>query len=267
VLFGVMTVALRAALSVENDATLGTFATVAPAFALAAAIALASGPHDVLNAWPYALVGLLAPAGSQLLFTFAVKTVGASRASVVVGMAPLAAVAIAFTVLGEPVSAPLVLGAIAITLGGVALVGERRPEHLRAIGLLLAAGCVVFFAMRDNLVRHLAVSSSVPPSVAAATSLFVGATVALVFARRLPSPRTLRAFLPAGICFGLSYVFVFEAYYRGRVSVVSPLISTETLWGVTLSALFLRHSELVGRRLLAGAALIVTGGVLIGAFR
>jgi hypothetical protein len=51
------------------------------------------------------------------------------------------------------------------------------------------------------------------------------------------------------------------------VSVVSPLVATETLWGVGLSALLLRSSELVGRRLVAGAALMVAGGVLIGIYR
>ena len=85
--------------------------------------------------------------------------------------------------------------------------------------------------------------------------------------RRPPGRAALRVFAPAGVCFGLSYVCLFEAYYRGRVSVVSPLVATETLWGVGLSVLLLRRSELVGRRLLAGAALIVAGGVLIGIYR
>ena len=79
--------------------------------------------------------------------------------------------------------------------------------------------------------------------------------------------RRLPAFAPAGVLFGLSYVALFEAYYRGRVTVVSPLVATESLWGVLLSALILRRSELVGPRLLAGAALVVAGGALIGAFR
>ena len=73
--------------------------------------------------------------------------------------------------------------------------------------------------------------------------------------------------MPAGICFGLSYVCLFEAYYRGPVSVVSPLVATESLWGVTLSAVFLRRHELVGPRLIAGAVLVVLGGALIGAAR
>jgi uncharacterized membrane protein len=67
--------------------------------------------------------------------------------------------------------------------------------------------------------------------------------------------------------FGLSYVCLFEAYYRGRVTVVSPLVATESLWGVLLSLLLLRHSEVVGRRLALGAVLVVAGGALIGAYR
>ena len=67
--------------------------------------------------------------------------------------------------------------------------------------------------------------------------------------------------------FGASYVSLFEAYYRGRVTVVAPLVAIESLVGVGLSALFLRESELVGKRLVFGALLIVAGGALIGAFR
>lgn len=262
-----MTVAIGLGFARDADAAPATVAMVTVAFAVAAAFALASGPHDVLAAWPYALAGVLAPGGSQLLFTFAIRSVGASRTSVVVGGAPLVAVAIAFVVLGEPVSAPLVLGAVAIVSGGIALIAERRPEHLRASGLALAGACTLLFASRDNLVRHLADTSSVPPSAAASATLLTGMLVALLYTRRLPGARALGTFAPAGAFFGLSYLCLFEAYYRGRVSVVSPLVATETLWGVGLSALLLRRSELVGRRLLAGAGLILVGGVLIGIFR
>ena len=262
-----MTVALRMGFAYEPNAAVATVATVVVASTVAVVFALAAGPHNVVDAWPYALAGLLAPGASQLFFTFAIRSVGASRTSVVVGAAPLVAVTIAFVVLGEPVRAPLVLGAIAIVVGGIALIAERRPEHLRAVGLALAAACNFLFAARDNLVRHLSGTSAVPPAVAAATTLLVGVLVSALFARRLPGSRTLARFAPAGIFFGLSYVCLFEAYYRGRVSVVSPLVATETLWGVGLSVLLLRRSELVGRRLMVGAALMVAGGVLIGVYR
>lgn len=268
VLFGAMTVFLRIGLRRAPEAHLATLATILPAFAVAAVAALLSGGGGVARSWPFLAAGLLAPGGSQILFTFAVRTVGASRTSVVVGGAPLLAVAIALVFLREPVSAPLLAGAVLVVGGGAALLSERgRPEHLRAAGLALAAGAATLFAIRDNLVRQFADADAAAPTVAAAATLLSGIVVAALFARRVPSRRTQLAFLPAGLCFGLSYVMLFEAYYRGRVSIVSPLVATETLWGVGLSVLLLRRSELVGRRLLVGAGLIVAGGALIGIFR
>ena len=72
--------------------------------------------------------------------------------------------------------------------------------------------------------------------------------------------RDLRAFAPAGVLFGLSYICLFEAYYRGPVTVVSPLVATESLWGVAFSALLLKRVEGVGSRLVVGALLVVCGG-------
>ena len=84
---------------------------------------------------------------------------------------------------------------------------------------------------------------------------------------RRPRRPGIPLFAPAGILFGLSYVTLFAAFYRGRVSVVSPLVAMESLWGVVLSAIVLGSSERIGPRLVLGATLIVAGGVLIGVFR
>ena len=70
-----------------------------------------------------------------------------------------------------------------------------------------------------------------------------------------------------GLLWGASYATLFEAFYRARVSVVSPLVATESLFAVLFAVLLLRRSELVGRHLVVGALLIVAGGALIGAFR
>ncbi len=265
-LFGAMTVALRFALRRSPDADAGTLATVLVALGVALlAAGVDAGTHgvDLGGLWPFLLAGLLAPGGSQILFTLAVRAAGPSRTSVAVGTAPLAAVAIALVFLGEPVHAGLMVGAAAIVAGGVALAWERvRPDHFRGVGLAFALGATVLFAARDNLIRHLAPDAR--PLAAAATTLLVGTAVAAAWARRTPD---LRAYLLPGLCFGLSYVSLFEAYARGRVTVVSPLVATESLWGVGFSVLFLRRSELVGRRLALGALLVVAGGVLIGVSR
>jgi len=263
-LFGGMTVALRLGLRGLDDARGATLATILPA--LAVALVAAAVRFDVHGVWPFFLAGLLAPGGSQILFTLAVRDAGASRTSVMVGAAPLAAVAIALVALDEPLSAPLVVGALAIVCGGVLLAAERdRPGHIRRLGLLFAALAAVLFATRDNLARALHTHGT--PGTAAAATLLSGVLVSVLWTRRPPTRRELRRLAPAGILFGLSYVCLFEAYFHGRVSVVSPLVATESLWGVALSAILIRHTEGMGRRLAVGALLVVAGGALIGATR
>jgi drug/metabolite transporter (DMT)-like permease len=271
-LFGLMTVFVRIALRTGASPAAGTLLTILPAFAVTAAWALASGESSLVDAWPFFLAGLLAPGISQLFFTFGVRDAGASRTSVVTGTAPLFAVAIAFVFLGEPVVAGLVVGAGLIVGGGVVLAREPgRPEHLRRIGLVFALLGTIAFAVRDNLVRWLGTQTdAVDPAVAAFATMATGLGVTLAFTlwSRAPVTRAAAvAFLPAALCYGLSYVLLFEAFYRGRVSVVSPMVATESLWGVTLAWLLLRSSEHVGVRLFVGAALVVAGGVLIGVYR
>jgi drug/metabolite transporter (DMT)-like permease len=263
-LFGAMTVAVRIGLRGDVDPARGALATVLPALAVCFLASLVR--HDFGGAWPFFFAGLLAPGLSQLFFTFGIRDIGASRTSVTVGAAPLAAVAIALIFLSEPLRLPLLVGALLIVGGGVFLAVEKdRPGHLRGRGLLFAAGAALLFATRDNLARALHGHAS--PQTAATATLIAGAVVAFAWARRLPSRTEARALAPAGVLFGLSYVCLFEAYWRGRVSVVSPLVATESLWGVVLSAVLIRHTEGMGRKLVIGALLIVAGGALIGATR
>jgi drug/metabolite transporter (DMT)-like permease len=269
-LFGTMTVALRFALVKAPDAEAGALLTILTALAVTLPFVVA-GDVDLEGIWPFLLAGVLGPGTSQILFTLAVRDAGPSRTSVTVGTAPLFSVAIALTLLDEPAKAGVILGALLIVVGGILLVREPgRPEHVKWIGLAFALGATVVFAVRDNIVRHLALDTDVEPALAAASTLAAAAVTVcvwlLVTRRRLPTAG-LRAFVPAGIFFGLSYICLFEAYYRGRVSVVSPLVATESLWGVGISALLLRRHELVGPRLASGAALVVAGGALIGIFR
>ena len=51
-----------------------------------------------------------------------------------------------------------------------------------------------------------------------------------------------------------------------KFTVVSPIVATEALWGVALSLLLIRRTELVGRPVLIGAAAIVAGSAVIGAY-
>jgi drug/metabolite transporter (DMT)-like permease len=273
VLFGGLAVAIRLALRRDADAELGALLAVLVGLAvcgLASASTLGDAGADDLGT--FVLAGTIAPGLTQIMFFRAVRDVGPARAAVLVGTAPLASVVIAIAWLEEPVRLPLVAAALLIVVGGIALAGERiRPEYFKAAGAVLAVLAAVLFATRDNLVRRLALDTDAPPLAAAAATLVGG--LAVIVAYLLATRRSrltlgpVLVWLPAGLLFGLSYAAMFEAYYRGRVTVVSPLIATESLFGVLFSALVLGRSELIGRRLVLGASLVVAGGALIGASR
>jgi drug/metabolite transporter (DMT)-like permease len=153
------------------------------------------------------------------------------------------------------------------------LVRERRgPGALLSFGIVLALGAALLFAIRDNLVRWAARGSDVPGFVAASASL-ASATLVIaivVLARGNGVARVGQAFRPfllSGLVYGVSYACLYSAFDRGRVTVVAPLVATESLWAVLISMVVLRGSERIGPRLLVAAALVVGGGALISGFR
>jgi drug/metabolite transporter (DMT)-like permease len=273
-----MSVTVRIGLRIGISAEAGSLVTALTALAVTVAVALTdaaagTAPH-VGDLWPFLVAGVLAPGLSQLFFFRAVRDVGASRTSVIVGIAPLVAVAIALIALDEPARPALLVAALAIVGGSIALGLEpERPVGFRRAGVLFALLTTVMFATRDDLLRWLATDSQAPALPAAAVAMAAGAATLATFllVRRRIFSSELRAaaprFLLPGVLFGASYAFLFEAYYRGRVTVVSPLVATESLFGVLFAVLLLRRSELVGRHVLLGAALVVAGAAIIGATR
>ena len=278
-LFGLMSVTVRIGLRSGTSAEVGSLVSALIALAVTVVVALGSTATgaDVRpgELWPFLLAGVLAPGLSQLFFFRAVRDAGASRTSVVVGAAPLVAVAIALVALHEPARPVLLFAALSIVAGSIVLGLEpERPIGFKRAGVLFALLTTVMFATRDDLLRWLVTGTNVPPPLpAAAVSMAGGAATltAFLLARRRVTAAAVRAgvryFVPTGLLFGVSYAFLFEAYYRGRVTVVSPLVATESLFGVLFAVLLLRRSELVGRHVALGAALVVLGAALIGATR
>jgi drug/metabolite transporter (DMT)-like permease len=275
-LFGALSVGIQYGLRRGGDPEVGALVTAVTALGVTGILALAEwGDVRPNELWPFLVAGFLVPGASQILFVKAVRDAGPSRASILVGTAPLMSVLLALVVLDEPWKTELLGGTVLVVAGGAALTRERiRPEHFRALGVALALTCAMLFASRDILVRWAAREEHPPPLLAAATSLLaasVGVSLyLLVFRRRgfMPKLRiTAQAFAPAGVALGLAYACLLEAFDRGKVTVVAPLNATQSLWAVLLSVLLFRRTELIGRRVVAAALLVVAGGALIGVFR
>ena len=272
--FGAMPVAVRFALGPPLvPAAVGALFMQAATFAVLCVAAAIQGGVTLDGVLPFVLAGAIAPGLSNLFVTVGIREAGASRASVAFGMAPLFAITLAVLVFGERPGPAVLVGALLIVAGGVALAFEaERPAHVRAIGIAHALLGAALFALRDNLVRHLSLDTEIPSMTAGAVMLIAGIVVTstVVALRgdrvRWPLPVVAPWLLP-GTLVGLSYVALFEAFYRGTVSVVAPIVATESLFGVVFAALLLHKSERVGPRIVAGAALVVTGGALIAVAR
>jgi len=274
--FGALAVTIRLSLHPPLDAEAASLVTTLLAGVFCVVLAVARGDLtgvDWIDTWPFFVTGLFAPGISQILFTRAVGLIGPSRTAVFVGVSPVLSAALAVTLLGEPVHVALVFGTLLVVAGGTLLVRERGgPAELLSLGIALALGAALLFGIRDNLVRWGARGSDVPGLVAASASL-ASATVVIalvVLLRPNGVARLRQAFRPfvlSGVVYGVSYACLYSAFDRGRVTIVAPLVATESLFAVLISMVVLRKSERIGVRLLLAAALVVGGGALISSFR
>jgi drug/metabolite transporter, DME family len=271
---GALNVTMRRALTRVADVDAGSAVIATVALVLVSGTAVVSGAEvDVGELWPFLLLGAFVPGLSQLLVVHAVQAAGASRAGILFGMAPLFSALIAIAAFGEPFRWPLAAGTLLVVAGGVALAWERkRPLDYKAYGAVLAVTVAAAFGLRDNVARTVGEDVAADP-LAQTTAIMLGASIVLlanILRRPSALPRLRAAFAPfalSGVVTALAYATLLEALDRGRVTVVAPLVGTGVLWTVVFSWLFLGRSELVGRRLLVVALLVVAGSTLVGATR
>ena len=277
--FGALAVTVRFGLLRGVDAETGAAAGALIAAVLSALVTIAAGASlsdfGLDGVWPFLAIGAFVPGCSQILFVRAIRDAGPSRAAILIGTAPLLSALIAIAALDEPFGAALAIGTVLVVLGGSLLAWERtRPHGFKLVGAFLALAAAALFAARDNAVRSVADGSSVPALVAATASL-AAATVVLVayvlVARREQLARraghALVGFFPAGVSLAVAYDALVAAFDRGRVTIVAPLNATQSLWAVVFSLVVMRRTELIGRRVVAAAGLVVAGGAVIGVFR
>ena len=126
-------------------------------------------------------------------------------------MAPLFAVTIAVVAFGERPGPAVLVGALLVVAGGIALALEpERPQHVRSVGIVIALVGAALFALRDNLVRHLSLETAVPSMTAGAAMLAASLVVTSMFVvarrNRVVWPRTVVArWLLPGTFVGFSW--------------------------------------------------------------
>jgi uncharacterized membrane protein len=237
------------------------------------AVALTGGGEVSASGVAYfVLAGLVGTVAGRLLRFFAIDAVGASVTAALMNLTPLVSSALAFLLLGERVTVPVVLGILVLVVGTtlVSAGGQRvgvRPGQL--LLPVLSAVCLGLVAV----IRKVGLTDTGPVvgfAVNVTTALVAFTGFLLVSGQREAMAcrgRHLAIFVAAGIAENLSVLLVVVALSMGTVSVVAPLASVSPIFVLALSLVFLRDIEALNGWIVLGTFLTVAGAGLITALR
>jgi drug/metabolite transporter (DMT)-like permease len=214
----------------------------------------------------FVAIGLFVPGLSRVLSFRGIRALGSSVTSTIVNTTPMFSTVLAVLILDER-PAPLVLLGVVLTVAGLITVsrGGEKSSYDK-IELIYPFLCTLLFSIKDIAVRWGLAGGGGQPVLAAAIAALTS-TVEIFFITRfihgekftLPTARVAAWFVGSGIFTGGSFLFMYLAYSMERVSIVAPLINSYTVFVSILTPLMARQIEIVTRRKLAGAALVVAG--------
>jgi len=236
---------------------------------------IATTPLDFLKSPAmiyYLISGCIQPLCARALFYEGITRIGVARAGPLRGSEPLFATAIAIVVFQERPGWLVFLGTTLIVASLWLISGKQgRETKWRLIDATFPISAALISAVSQSL-RKQALKIIPDPFVAVAMVTTVSLILLLGFIFTTHRTQQLkmqwegfRFFLCASLIATLAQVANFVALGRGQLSVIIPLLNTTPLFTVFFTAVFLRNIETVNFRIAAGAALMVTGVVLITA--
>jgi drug/metabolite transporter, DME family len=231
-----------------------------------------AGAFTAISASAWVLLTLsivVAIALGDTVFFESTRALGLARAMTISTTYPLGAAAIAALFLDEPITLPIVAGAL-VTLGGLVLIvapwAERPPEERFWFGVGTAAVASFAWALSTVLVK--------PPlaEMDAVTAQAIRLPLASAFLWLLPwargTPRALAGsgrsalsrILVLGLITSVSSVMFVAGVKHAGVAVASVLSSTAPMFAIPLAVAFL--GERLTARAVVGVAVTV-GGIVV----
>lgn len=213
-------------------------------------------------------------------FTYtSIDRIGASRTAPIVASNALVATVLGIVLLDESLTAAHAIGIVLIVCGVAAIAwetGHENPENLSRrellIGLLIPFGAAVAYGWEPIYASYGFEEGTPAPVglVVKTVSATLGFALYLRWQNTLPDPRTLFDgwwFVLAGIANTLFLLGYYVALSIAPVNVVVPIIITQTLFVVLLSALFMpQRLEAVTWKLAVASTVVVVGVVLVSVF-
>lgn len=267
--FGLSAVLVRRGLS-ESTAVTATLVISGVQVAVLSLLLLFSPPS---LSWAavgiFVVAGLLAATMGRTLNYISIDRLGVPISTSLSGTNPLFTIVFASILIGDAVEASTVAGT-ALVVAGIALISGWGGENgVRKGDLVIPLAAASLYAL-SGILRKTALTMLPEPvlgAVVGALASLVTFPIVLRLMNRVGDLRLTRGSLPyfvaAGVSNSVAWVSMYVATQSGSVSVVSAIIGANPLFGLILSALFLRDVERITPRTIAGCLVIVAGITVI----
>lgn len=220
----------------------------------------------------FALAGFFAAILGRTLNYLSIDRLGVPISTSLTGTNPIFALILAVLFLGEKVSIATVLGSLLVVAGIALMSGSGEGGKISLQNLVIPLASAFFYAC-SSAVRKIGLNilpESILGAVVGALTSLIAYPVILRFMGRTGEFKLSKKAVPwlvgGGIATSTAWIGMFTATQMGSVSVTSAIIGANPLFGLILSALLLRESERITKRVAAGSVLIVVAVLIITLF-
>jgi DME family drug/metabolite transporter len=218
----------------------------------------------------FVVAGIFAPGIGRTLSYVGIEKIGVARSVPIANSSPIFASIFAVVFLAETWVLQNVIGTC-LVIGGIIVLSMAKPaqgEWRKLDVIYPLIGALAFGA--STTLRKAGLGFINVPLLAAALTAGSAALFSLILLQirggkdALKLTRRSAAWLfPAGVFNTAAMLSVFFALSHGKVVIVEPLVSSNPVTTLLLTSIFLRDVESLTRRVILGAALTVTGTILV----
>ena len=267
--FGLSAVLVRKGLS-ESTAVTATLVISGVQVVVLSLLLVLSPPSLSWAAVGYFVVaGLLAATLGRTLNYMSIDKLGVPISTSLSGTNPLFTIIFASILIGEAVETNTVVGTVLVVAGIALISGWGGENNVKKDDLVIPLGAASLYAL-SSIVRKTALTMLPEPVLGAVVGAFASLItypIVLRLMNRQGDIRLTKGSLPyftaAGVSNSVAWITMFIATQGGSVSVVAAIIGANPLFGLLLSAIFLRSVESITPRIIAGCLFIVTGITVI----
>ena len=228
---------------------------------------------DIVSVAYIGISSLLVLAVGDTLYFIGLRSVGVAKTVPIAYSYSIFVALISTVFLGDPLTAPILLGTVAVVSGIWLVAGraenEASKQKIPKLGILAAVGTSLCWACGLTLFKIIL--ANIDPFVLASVRMLFLLPALGVFTilplrtkpsiRHLTRSNILTMFLSGLIALGVGDTFLYIGLETAKASVVAPLASTTPLFAAIITILFL--NERVSKRMVVGTLLVTAGAMLL----